>query len=94
MLEHEPTPDVTYRRHDDSRPPSEVVSELLTEGDTEVTDLPPLAESIDPDALDAIFRTRPDGTRRVGGAVSFDHAGHHITVQREGEYVVTVEQTR
>lgn len=93
MLDHAPDHDLTYRRNDESRPPSEVISELLAEDVGDVTELPPLSESVDPDALDAIFATRADGTRRVGGAVSFDHAGYHITVEREGEYVIRVEQT-
>mgnify|MGYP006310812743 CR=1 FL=1 len=47
-----------------------------------------LADSTDPYALDALFRSR-DGDRRDNGRVVFSFAGFRITVEASGEVVVT-----
>lgn len=51
------------------------------------TDLPPLHETIDPDALDAIFSTDPPGD--PAEAVSFSYCGHRVTIFADG--AVTLE---
>ncbi|MFB6166125.1 MAG: HalOD1 output domain-containing protein [Haloarculaceae archaeon] len=45
--------------------------------------VPRVAESVDPDALERIFRPLPDGTRRRG-SVTFYLVGCRITVDSEG----------
>lgn len=49
---------------------------------------PPQYESlhsiIDPEALDALFATRADGTPRTGGNVSFTFCNYHVTVDGTG----------
>lgn len=52
------------------------------------TDLDPLNDAVDPDALDCLFDRRDDGSRRAGGTVSFAFAGHEVTVRENGEIVV------
>lgn len=47
---------------------------------------PPLANHLDPDALDALFEPRPEGPPRSGGHVSFVYAGYRVTVDN-GEYL-------
>lgn len=52
--------------------PSEAVVRAIAEAtDRGVLDLPPLYESVDPDALDTLFDRRPDGTPRQPGRVVF-----------------------
>ena len=48
--------------------------------------LRPLAEVLDPDALDMIFDGRGNGDPRVGGRISFIYSGCRITIDN-GEYL-------
>ncbi|MFD1646843.1 HalOD1 output domain-containing protein [Haloarchaeobius litoreus] len=48
--------------------------------------LRPLAEIVDPDALDRLFEPQHDGTPRTGGRLSFVYHGQRITVDN-GEYL-------
>lgn len=43
-----------------------------------------LYDSIDPDALDALFRDKYDGTPRSGGHVTFQLYGYEVTVHSDG----------
>jgi len=54
-------------------------------GDGDVVD--PLFESVDPDALDALFCSLP-GAPRSSGGVEFTHAGFEITVTAADEVTV------
>ncbi|THE65408.1 hypothetical protein D8Y22_09530 [Salinadaptatus halalkaliphilus] len=47
-----------------------------------------LYDAVDPDALDALFRHRHDGTPRSGGRLSFVVDDHHVTVTGDGEILV------
>ena len=47
----------------------------------------PLADVIDPDALDQLFDPSLEGAGRAGTTVTFDYAGYTVTV-RSGESVV------
>ncbi|RDI69618.1 HalOD1 output domain-containing protein [Halopelagius longus] len=44
-------------------------------------ELPPLAETVDPDALDRVFAP----SASVEGSVSFEYAGYDVTVTSEGK---------
>ncbi|MFD1588566.1 HalOD1 output domain-containing protein [Halorientalis brevis] len=48
----------------------------------------PLFETIDPDALDALFGQPGDGTQQ-SGTVSFTHSGFEVTASGSGEVLVT-----
>ncbi|GAB6861851.1 HalOD1 output domain-containing protein [Haloplanus litoreus] len=48
--------------------------------------LQPLADAVDPGALDALFAPQCGGTPRVGGRLSFVFNGCHVTVDN-GEYL-------
>ena len=48
--------------------------------------LRPLADVVDPAALDALFDPQYDGTPRTGGHLSFVYNGCHITIDN-GEYL-------
>lgn len=54
----------------------------------EPEELPPLTDTVDPDALEAIFVPRPDGTRRPGGEVRFTYASCRVRVKADREIVV------
>jgi len=45
-----------------------------------------LADVLDPDALDALFELRADGTSRRGGRLAFVYGKCHVTVDN-GEYI-------
>jgi len=48
--------------------------------------LPPLANVLDIDALNALFESRCDGTARTGGQVSFVYSNCRLTIDN-GEYL-------
>jgi len=52
----------------------------------EPTSLPPLANVLDTDALDALFNARCDGTPRTGGQLSFVYSNCRLTIDN-GEYL-------
>ena len=47
-----------------------------------------LSEYVDPDALNALFRPRPNGAPRATGRVSFPVEGHRVVVRADGEILV------
>ncbi|EFW92957.1 hypothetical protein ZOD2009_06359 [Haladaptatus paucihalophilus DX253] len=47
-----------------------------------------LYDSVDPDALDAIFEEKHDGTTRTGGKVTFTARGCEIIVDADGEILI------
>lgn len=58
-------------------------------------DLPPLYESIDPDALDELFSPTANGGRRADGHVSFPFEDYHVTIHTHGEIaVVSISESR
>lgn len=72
----------------DERPSTAVVVAVATVAGTEPLALPPLRETIDPDALDDLFRQTPGGRVRKFGHVEFSFAGHNVTVDASGEVSV------
>lgn len=69
-----------------------VVEAVAERRNVDQTELPPLYEWIDPNALDALFeRTRTRGTR--SGRITFTYDGHRITVERENGVSITIDDT-
>lgn len=95
-----PRPPAVYRvTHDPDGPATlstTVVHALADCLGVDVTDATfTLYDSIDPDALDAIFRPRYDGAARTGGHVSFVVQRHYVTVYADGEILIEpTEATR
>lgn len=59
--------------------PSRAVVEMVAATENvDQTDLPPLYEAIDPDALDKLFESRSDD--RTPMEVTFTYYGHEVTV--------------
>lgn len=68
-----------------SNPPStRIAYRLAEESSKEIDELQPLADSIDPEALDGIF----DGRAADGAYVTFRHEGFTITVTGDGDVLV------
>lgn len=63
-----------------------VVRAVSTAEETEPCSIPPLAEQLDPDALDALFEPAAGGSPRSGGRISFAFANYRVTVDN-GEYL-------
>lgn len=59
-----------------------VVQTVADRADSDPLELPPLYESVDPDALDAFVRGTADGR------VEFRYAGYAVTVDSRGEVEV------
>jgi hypothetical protein len=55
-----------------------VIRTISTAADSDPTELPPLYDAIDPDALDALVERMSDGS------VSFAYAGYDVTVESDG----------
>lgn len=69
-------------------PPSISVVEAIAEAEgVEPSALhPPLYQVVDPDALDALFKT--DGSMAVGNRVSFVYRGYRVVVEDQGRISV------
>lgn len=68
-----------------SNPPSmRVAYRLAEETGKGIEELRPLADAIDPEALDAIF----DGRKTPDAYVTFRHEGHSITVTGDASVLV------
>ena len=74
-------------------PPSEAVVRVIAEiTDVSATDLTPLYESIDPDALDGLFEhaSRKDAEL---DRLAFTYAGHHVAVCGNGTIEISGAST-
>ncbi|QFU82795.1 HalOD1 output domain-containing protein [Natronorubrum aibiense] len=69
-----------------------IVSAVASKRDAVPTELPPLYEWIDPDALDALFEpTQSSGPRH--GHLEFTYDSHEICVECDDGLVITVDGT-
>ena len=84
----EPGPVLTYEVNDDEPPSEAVVAAIAAVSDADSAAMEPLAQSIDPDALDALFAEQYDGTPRGTGVAKFAFLGYELVVSSEG--LVTV----
>lgn len=65
-----------------------VIDRVSSERGVDPLDLPPIYDTIDPDALDKLFQNGTDGTGTTGRVV-FSLAGCEVVVHGTGEVVVT-----
>ncbi|MFC6716629.1 HalOD1 output domain-containing protein [Natrialbaceae archaeon GCM10025810] len=87
------SPPPVYRVYHDPAGPAKlsttVVHALSDCLDVDVTDgSVTLYDVVDPDALDAIFRPKHDGTPRASGSLSFVVYGHRVTVHADGQILI------
>ena len=66
----------------------EVVREVADREGVQPTDLPPLYESINPDAIEAMISSVTPG---AGGSIEFTYVGYDIFVYADGEITVGTE---
>lgn len=59
-----------------------VIQAVAERENTDPTDLEPLHNVVDPDALDALFSRSEPVTDGVPDVVKFDYCGHPVTVDR------------
>ncbi|WP_224448252.1 HalOD1 output domain-containing protein [Haloprofundus salilacus] len=79
----------TYRRHSGERPSDTVVRAVADAVDVDQLSLPPLFDSLDPDALDDILNDSLDLFDRPGGrVVEFHYAGSSVAACDDGRVVV------
>lgn len=63
----------------------ELIKSVAMLKNTDPAELALLADFIDPEALDALFKPQVDGTpRETDGRVEFDFEGYHVTVDNAG----------
>lgn len=84
----------TKRRATDftgTMPVSNVVVEVVSDATAhDPTDLEPLFDVVDPDALESLFEPGPtDGPRPL--SISFRYGGCRVSVSRTGEVIATPE---
>lgn len=80
--------ELTYEVDAAERVSSSVVAAVAAVSNADPLDLEPLANHVDPEALDALFADMLDGTERAAGTVTFPYSGYEITVSNDG--LVTV----
>lgn len=68
---------------------NEVVLAVARATNSDPTELDPLYEVVDPDALDQLFQPQFNGTERRGGRVMFSIDGCEVTVHANGDIDVT-----
>lgn len=73
------TDSVPARRLPEGDVSTTLVIELADRTNSDVTALPPLYDTIDPDALDRLVADGDDGI-----VIAFDYAGHRIAVHGDG----------
>lgn len=67
---------------------AEVIRVVAVHSNQEPENLPPLNNTVDPDALDDIFEPRTDGTPRRGGIIEFTYAGYDVRITGNQEVEV------
>ena len=75
---------LTYELNRHERLSEGVVAAVTAAADADPTEIDPLAETIDPDALDALFAAHLDGTPRDAGRTEFSFCGYGVVVNSTG----------
>lgn len=71
------------------RPVSEqVVQAVATAAERSVTEIEPLNDAVDADALNNLFSPKFDGSVRRGGYLAFEYASYFVTVFASGRIEV------
>jgi hypothetical protein len=89
----EPGAVLTYEVDDNQTLSEGVVAAVAAVSNTDPAEMDPLAEAIDPDALDALFADHYDGTPRSTGTAQFSFFDHELVVSGDG-HVSVVEAPR
>lgn len=81
--------EIDNRQSDDGAVSQRVVAAVAEAHSTDPTELPPLYDAVDPDALDALFDRGNYGERENPGRVVFMFADCEVVVHSDGEVTVT-----
>ncbi|GKZ15251.1 HalOD1 output domain-containing protein [Haladaptatus sp. T7] len=83
--------DVLHTRFSSDNPPSEAIGRALAVVEGVVpTELSLLSESVDPEALDALFGTPIIGQENRGVTVEFSVSDHHVIIRSDGSITILV----
>lgn len=82
-----------YEVADGERASEAVIAAVADAANVDPAEMDPLADFVDPDALDALFADRYDGTPRIGGSTRFPFSGYEVSVT-DGQYVTLSAVTR
>jgi hypothetical protein len=100
-LDHENGKPVTTDTHPLEFDPStdsaseELIKAVATLNDADPTELPLLADFIDPEALDVLFSPLVDGTPRgTGGQVEFTYDAYNVTVDSRGMITLSPHKSK
>jgi hypothetical protein len=86
-LEHDDATGCYRVRYDatDAPPSAVAVGAVAAIAGTDPLDLDPVWDSVDPDALDDLFRSTPGGRLRESGQIVFSLADHRVAVDADDE---------
>lgn len=70
-----------YAVDPDETPSMAVINAVAEAADRPLTEIEPLAETIDPDGLNAVLS--PDGATDTPVTISFEYCGYHVSVTTE-----------
>ena len=90
---YDPMTDTYHHQYDwdsSERLSCAIIAAVATVADTEPTELEPLYECVDPDALNALFRPLSEDRPRSRGRLSFFLDEYEVTVHGHGEIIVDV----
>ena len=77
----EPSPQI-----EQTTSPSEAVIDAVANAEgVEPTDLRPLYDALDPDALDSLFQPRGHASRSTRGQITFEYHGYEVHVDESGQ---------
>lgn len=67
----------------------QVVQAVAAVSGNSITEIEPLNNAVDADALNNLFSTKLDGSIRRGGYLAFEYANHFVTVFASGQIEVS-----
>ncbi|WP_313693030.1 HalOD1 output domain-containing protein [Halorarum halobium] len=72
---------------------TELLRAVAAVDDTVPTELPLLADAVDPDALETLFTADETGRSRLTeGHLAFEYAGYHVRITTDGTLAIEAER--
>ncbi|MBX0325276.1 hypothetical protein EGH21_19810 [Halomicroarcula sp. F13] len=82
---------VRYVREGDASPSIAVIQAVSGCEDVDESELPPLHDTIDTDALDALFTSWPNPSAQLDGHVRFQYCEYTVNVHSDGYLTLEAE---
>ena len=70
-------------------PSIEIIEQVASLEETDPVALPPLYDTVDPEALDSLFHSSTSGGARAESTVRFTYCGYDVRVGADGDVVVS-----